>query len=275
MNPLMQYQVHDKVFVNLPSKGYYYTSDVIQSSANIGVRPMSAKEEMVSTNPDALMSGKSVDIILESCCSSVLNSEELLLVDTEVLMLAVKLATGEETYKIKTVCPKCSTEGEIERDMQEMIDNLTFLEKEYTFKLPNNLVLFLKPKTNKLYNDIQNQSFKMQKMIQALQNVEMDDDTRKEQLKGVLNDLVQLNLDTLCACIEYIDTPDGKVQNKEYISEFIETLDTKTIKKINTVLNDIDDLGVKRTVHVQCNNPDCLHEFDFTHLRFNPSDFFG
>ena len=112
-------------------------------------------------------------------------------------------------------------------------------------------------------------------MIQALQNVETDDDTRKEQLKGVLNDLVQLNLDTLCACIEYIDTPDGKVQNKEYISEFIETLDTKTIKKINTVLNDIDDLGVKRTVHVQCNNPDCLHEFDFTHLRFNPSDFFG
>jgi len=274
MNPLMQYQIHDKVFVDLPSKGYYYTSDVVQCSSKIGIRPMSAKEELVSTNPDALMSGKGIDTILEACCSYIKDASELLLVDTEVLMLGIKLATNEETYKVPTKCPHCGTEGEIERDIAEMIDNLTFLEKEYTHELENGLTIYLKPKTNKVYNEIQNKSFKLQKTIQALQNSELSEDEKKHELQTILDSMVQLNLDTLCRCIDYIDTPSEKVQDPEFIAEYVETLDTKTVKAINTKLSDIDNLGVQRKIKVQCNNPECGKEFEFEHMRFNPSDFF-
>ena len=275
MNPLMQYQIHDKVFVDLPSKGYFYTADIVQSSSKIGIRPMSAKEELVATNPDALMSGKGIDTIIESCCSYIKDASELLLVDTEILMLAIKLATGEESYKVHTKCPKCGTEGEIERDIAEMIDTVTFLEKEYSHKLENGLIVYLKPKTNKIYNDIQCHSFKLQKTIQALQNMDAPEEEKKEELQKVLNSLVQLNLDTLAACIEYIETPTGNVQDKSFITEYIETLDSKTVKAINTILNEIDDLGINRHIKVQCNNPECLEEFEFNHMRFNPSDFFG
>ena len=77
-NPLLAYRPHPRVYVKLPTCGAYYSDDVLDTKDHeIGVCAMSAKDEMLLNNPEALMNGRALSQVIENCVPSVKNAIEL------------------------------------------------------------------------------------------------------------------------------------------------------------------------------------------------------
>ena len=75
-NPLSGHFRQPAVFLKLPSEGRYWQSGSINMPANgeIGVMPMTAKDEIMLRTPDALMNGQGVVSVIESCVPAIQNA---------------------------------------------------------------------------------------------------------------------------------------------------------------------------------------------------------
>lgn len=274
MNPLMAYSTPDKVFVKLPSDLNFYDNTVTTNKDNLfGVKPRNARGDMLLANPDALMNGKAIQLLIEMCVSSITDASKLSISDVEVLLLAITLASGTETYTFKSSCPECKKEGEFTRDIDSLISTVDFLKEEYKVDLGNGVVLNLKPLEWSRYNEIQEISFKQQKMVQMAASEHMSLEDKRKIFNDIFLDIIELNTELMCSCIKEAITPQTVVQDYKDIKEYICTLDKETIKKISTEIEMINDTGINRNMFAAC--PHCNHEWEITGLKFDPSYFFG
>lgn len=274
-NILMQYQAHESVFVDLPSNGLFYADGIIDNpSEAIGVKKMSAKDEMIMNNPDALMNGRAVSSVISNCVPSVHKPQELCVADMEALLLGIKQASGQKTYEINTECPSCKATGVFERDIEAILYNVKQHTEAKSIPLDNGLVAYLRPNSWKSHSTIQQLAFKQQRLAVVAKSEEIADADKLRIFKELFDDMIELNFAIVCDCIHYIETPEEqRVYDANNIREFIETVDKVTLKKFSDEVQEINEIGVERTMDVQCSK--CDHQWTLNNLRFDPSYFFG
>ncbi len=273
-NPLMAYKPHEKVFVKLPTEGKFYEEGVLlqDGTEEFGVKPMSAIDEMLFNNPDALMNGRAVSQVIENCVPKIANANELAISDIEALLLGIKLASNEETYDVNTKCPSCDKEGSFERDIDELLMSIDFMQDEYSHKLNDDITIVLRPNSWKSHSKLQQMAFKQQRLVQVAQNPNLSDTEKGSIFNEMFSQMVSLNIDLVSDSVHYVLAPEGKVTHEEYIREFLETLGKDDLEAMSSIIEGINDTGVSHTMPVGC--PHCGHEWDLEGLRFDPSYFF-
>lgn len=273
-NPLMAFTPHERVYVQLPTEGKFYDDSVIDLSegTEVGVKPMSAKDEMMFNNPDALMNGRAVSAVLRNCVPAVKNPAALAVSDIEALLLGIKLASNETSYDINTKCPECSKEGSFSRDIDHLLQTITKHADEYTYDLKNGLVVYLQPNTWTSHSKLQQVAFRQQRLVQVAQNPDLSDTDKQDIFNTVFSEMIELNMDMVCDCIAYIDAPDSKVKDKKFIREYVETLSKQQVKELSDIVEVINGVGVSHEMEVACS--ECEHEWTIEGLRFDPSYFF-
>lgn len=72
-NPLVNHFRSPKLYVKLPSGTSLYSEDVIEipESGEVPIFPMTAKDEIMMKNPDALLNGEATTQLLMSCCPNI------------------------------------------------------------------------------------------------------------------------------------------------------------------------------------------------------------
>lgn len=275
-NPLLAYRPHPRVYVKLPTCGAYYSDDVLDTRDHeIGVCAMSAKDEMLLNNPEALMNGRALSQVIENCVPSVKNAIELTASDVEVLMLAIRQASGHKSYEVGGVCPGCGQKGVFERDIDTVINMCTYHTEELVEVLDTGLTVHLRPNSWKSHSTIQQMAFQRQRMMQMIADPDLDPEYKKSILQEIFDGMVELNMMLLADCISYIESPEGNVDSKEFIREYIELLDKDTLNKMSEKIEKLNNIGAPHTMDVLCSNPECQHEWEITGLRYDPSDFFA
>ena len=80
-NPLSGYFRAPKLYTKLPSGGRFYTDDIVDlgDSHEVAVYALTAKDESILKNPDALLNGEAVTQIIMSCVPSVKKPRKMLL----------------------------------------------------------------------------------------------------------------------------------------------------------------------------------------------------
>jgi len=146
-NPLKQYFRTFKLFLELPSGTSYYGPDVIQftEKGEVGVMPMTGRDELSLKNPDALLNGEALIEVLLSCVPSLKQPKALLTNDIDALITAIRYATYNDTLETTLKCPKCQTENTYKLDLQFALDNMTKLETDYVINLDSGLSVFVNP----------------------------------------------------------------------------------------------------------------------------------
>lgn len=273
-NPLMAYKPHARVFVNLPTEGKFYEQGVvdINESGQVGIIPMSSKDEMMFNNPDALMNGRAVCAVIENCVPEVKKAMHLAVADIEVLLLGIKLASQEETYDINTKCPSCDKEGSFSRDIDYLLQTISYHEDKYTFELDNGLVIYLQPNTWMSHSRLQQVAFRQQRLVAVASDQSMSDQEKQSIFNEVFSEMIELNMDLVCDCISYIETPEGNVDTVAFIREYVETLSKKQVTELSNKVEQINSIGVSHDMDVACSH--CSHEWTISGLRFDPSYFF-
>lgn len=276
-NPLMAYAIPDQVYTHLVA-GRYYPVGVLSPDVDlneIGIKPMSARDEYMFNNPSALMNGKAVESVIRNCVPDILQPQKLCVNDVEILLLGIYKASGHNTYSVSATCPKCEKVGEFERNIDATLNTASIITTDHKYLLPSGVEIHLRPSSWANNTRTQRIAFEQQKLarLAASDDNSIDDDKKMSMFAGMYDSMVQLNFDIILDSINHITTPDGtKVHSKEHVKEFVESLNKEQVQKIKELVADLNDIGVTKEMEVACSF--CGHEWNEKGMRFDPSYFF-
>lgn len=271
-NPLLDYSRREIVFLNLPSAG--------EDGKSIGVKPMTAKDELLFKTPDALLNGESITKVLISCCMGITDPYKMPINDVDALLLAVRLASYGEEMDVTLICSECETENLFEAPIRQCLDNMEFLDSVNNVTVSETSGGFkvsIRPYTFKQSVD---ESLKQFNESKALSYLISDDEEMSLKDQKNYNDAItriaNFNISLLAeSIIEMHDTDGNKIDvTKENIETWVEDLPLKDANLIIDEIKRINSIGIKKDIHAICQNSECGHEWD-AELSFDPSYFFG
>ena len=275
-NPLSSFYRAPKSYTGLPSQGKYYTDDVVEMPDNgeLPIYPMTAKDEMIMKNPDALLNGEAVAQVIASCIPNIKQPRQMISNDVDALLIAVQGATYGDQITVTGACPKCGHENEATASVESALDEMTTLKDVYKVKTHNGLTLTLRPFTYDSTVKAGIANFKSTRSLQSLANVEDE----MEQLRTFNENFLQiaaLNFEVIVDSVAKVSGTDDEgeefvVTDPASIREFLENADATIGKQVESEIANIAKIGVNKQVKMQCEDCENVFEKD---IGFDPVNF--
>lgn len=275
-NPLAQYFRSPGVHVTLPSQGQFYNEGDVEYAMNgeIAVFPMTATDEIILKNPDALLNGYALEKLFASCVPSIKNPRNIPTPDMDVLLLAIKLASYGDDLGVDVTCPKCEHETHFEMSIRTLLETAKPIEGTTEMRVNDNILLYLRPYDFQSKTTVDLAAFEETKIYQFLLDAELSDDERSKQFAKSYEKIAELNLDLLARCITKIVVPDAEVTEANFIMQYIRNSDKNVVSKIQEAVKQLGEGGIERKVEAVCSNKECEHVWE-TDLIFDPTHFFA
>lgn len=272
-NPLAKYYRAPGINVRLPSGGRFQPEGNVTFAPNgdLPVLPMRGADEILMKSPDALVSGHAIESCIRSCVPGVSNVQELPACDVDAILLAIRASTYGDKMDIDCTCPSCKTEQTMQMSIGALLDTAKPLAEEYHVRLTPELILYLRPFTMKLSTEISTLAFQEARKMQFLEQSEMTDEQKQKEINISLDRVNRMNVEAVANSIMVVATPEGMVTDQNHIRDFVNNISSEWIKKIEAVLQEINNSGVQKSHKVACHK--CNHEFE-TSIEFDPSNFF-
>lgn len=274
-NPLKKYYRTKEVYVKLPTNYKFFSTKPATSEENeIGIMPMSTRDEMLIKIPDSLYNGEALYEIIESIAPDIKNPYELCIPDLDVILLATRIASYGKNMDIEAVCPHCKKYSTYSIDIPMVLSKLKMLPEDYTIEVKGLSITF-KPNSVSTINAKRIAQLETQKIANELRGVDDSELPKiKEKLKKSLEVSTAARYAIIADAIEKIELPDGSIVNElEHILDWLSNSDSATISILEKNKNIMNDNGIQKTFDVTCSNEDCNKSFTAP-LEFNPAFFF-
>lgn len=273
-NPLASHFRQPAIYLKLPSGGKYWVPGSLNLPANgeIGIMPMTTKDEILLRTPDALMNGDGVVKVIESCCPNINNAWGMPTIDADSILIAIRIATYGNEMDIDSTCPKCQHENRHQIPLGDVL--MRVRSPDYTPVLNlDGLQIRFKP-INYMQSTKNNIiDFENQKLAEVILNQELDDETKKAQFDIHVQRIVDASTNILVTSTASIVTESGEmVTEPDYIREFYNNTTNKNIKAVQDKLKEINDVANLPPAKVQCDG--CEEQYNVG-VTFDYANFFG
>jgi hypothetical protein len=270
---LQDFYRHKEIYIKLPTEGKWYTSQTNLNDQNeIGIKPMSFKDEMLLNIPDSVYNGESLFEILKSILPDMENPYEILMPDVDVVLLASRINSNEGEMSVDATCTHCKTQEQYNIKIINILNQIKTINR-IEIELDNGLIISFKP--NSLRSVTTNQ-IKITEMSSILSTFNKDDDKEKQHklFSESLEKTAAANLVLIADTIEYVLLPSGdKITDLQAILDWISNSDSNTVKKLQNMSNQINQNGLNKNFKFECSNEQCGKEFT-SPVEFNPTFFF-
>lgn len=271
INPLQKYYRQPKIFVSLPSRGLYYPLGALQGdSSNVPIFGMNGMDEILYKTPDALFSGEATIKVIESCCPYIKDAGSIPTLDVDTLIIAIRVATFGEKITYSHTCKNCSTENDFEIDLRTILEYFSNLKFENIVEV-GNLKVTLRPLTYKELTKINIENFKLQKMMLQLDLIE-DEEQKQARVDEIYRKLADLQTELFITSIESVQIPEGVVNEKEYITDWVKNSERDLYAKIKEKLELNKAAWEVPKQKIQCTNCGTPDELE---INLDQSSFFG
>lgn len=276
-NPLAKYFRQPQIYLKLPSGGKFYPAGTLDLpvTGDIPVYAMTAKDELSTKTPDALMSGQTTVDLISSCCPNIKNPWVVPSVDLDAILIAIRIASFGQNMDITSVCPHCNSKCEHAANLTGLLDTIKAPDYSQSLKV-NDLEIFLKPMTFKDINKSSQKTFEEQRLIQTVTNSDMSEEEKIAKFNEMFSKLLDLTVLTVSGSVGAIKIDDGKttVTNQELIDEFFAKCDRPIWNAVKEKLESISAESSVTKLDVNCTNADCRKPYTAP-IVFENSSFFG
>ena len=273
-NPLKQYFRQVKLWMRLPSGTSYYQPGTIQftDKGEVGILPMTGKDELALKNPDALLNGEALIEVLSSCVPAVKNARQLLSNDIDALITAIRFATFNDSLETTIHCPDCGHENTFKLDLEYALDNMDYLEPDYVINLDSGISVYVKPYSFPDLLKGLHAQFESSKLQRTISNETLSDEERTAMFGKSFKELSTITYELMLnSVLKVVDDSNGiNVTNKTHIKEFLFNIDKGSVDKISDLIKEINHIGIKRSFTAKCEK--CSHEWE-SEIDFNPVNF--
>ena len=278
-NPLNKYFRQASIYVKLPS-GTDYPQDVVAKSetGEIGIMPMTAKDEIRFKTPDALMNGQGVVDAIQSCVPDIKDAWQVKSYDLDTILVAMRIATYGETMEINFNVPGTNENVSHTVNLPSILDQLNTTKVDSEIELKDGLKITVRPLTYKDMTSTSLQTFQQQKMYSAVQDSQLSDEDKATRFNEAFKKLTELNASILLKNIEHVTMTDGtKISDAMHIKEFIENANATLIKEIEGKLMDLRSQGAVKPLKLKATEEQIKKGAPATYevpVTFDTSNFF-
>jgi len=278
-NPLNKYFRQASIYVKLPS-GTDYPQDVVTKSetGEIGIMPMTAKDEIRFKTPDALMNGQGVVDVMQSCVPDINDAWQIKSYDLDTILVAIRIATYGETMEINFNVPGTNENVSHTVNLPSILDQLNTTKVDSEIELKDGLKITVRPLTYKDMTSTSLQTFQQQKMYSAVQDSQLSDEDKATRFNEAFKKLTELNASILLKNIEHVTMTDGtKISDAMHIKEFIENANATLIKEIEGKLMDLRSQGAVKPLKLKATEEQIKKGAPATYevpVTFDTSNFF-
>ena len=241
-NPLSKYFRQPAVYIKLPSQGRYYDKQTFTptETGEIPILPMTAKDELAFQTPDGMMNGQSTVDVVKSCVPNMLDPWQMVNYDTDVILLAIRIATYGETMDIKYVTPVTNEEQSATVNPPQMLEQIAQFKIEDYATTSKGFKVKISPLTYKTLTKVQVAQFEQQKILGTINDSALTEQQKQTAFSKSWHNINDVNFSLLVDSIGEITSPDGDVVNdRKQILDFVAKADTKTIKEIEKKLQEL------------------------------------
>lgn len=272
-NPLAKHFRQPSIYIKLPSQGNFWADGTLELpvTGEIPVLPMSTKDEITLRTPDALINGQGVVDAVQSCCPNIKDAWATPSIDIDSVLIGMRIASYGAGMDIESVCPHCSAENDFTVDLTKVLASVEV--PDYSKKLAvDGLQIKLKPAPYFALNRANQIAFEEQQLLRSMSTIENNLEIVQE-FNNRLARLIDLNVQTLTASTEHIETEDSSVvNNPEHIDEFYKNCDTKIIREVQSRVGELNNQAAIKPINVTCNS--CNTPYDLG-LTFDYASFFA
>jgi hypothetical protein len=275
VNPLKQYFRKPGIWIRLPSQGNFYNDKPtdLNEMGEIPIYPLTAKDELMLKNADALLNGSAITQMINSCAPSITDPMVMPAIDLDAVLVAIKRCTYGESQDVTCSCPKCETSNEVSINLNQIISSIKSVEKLEPVELDNGIKVFIKPVTVHNLLNLNWVQFEQIRNIQLAEQNNVDETTKVNLMQKSYQVLTEKNIDIVSSCIDTVLLPDGiAVTDNENIKDWINDLSKPDFTKIEESIMVTSSMGIDKEFNVTCKN--CNTDFKSS-LDLNPTTFFA
>lgn len=234
INPLSKYFRQPKIYLKLPSRGRFYPPGSLEmpESGELPVYAMTAKDELLIKTPDALLNGEATVEVIKSCIPAIKNPWAMPSIDSDAILIAIRLATYGETLDITSIVPNIGEEKTFQVDLRVLLDQLLQFNFDPYIQINDELTIELKPTNYKEFTENALKTFEEQRIFRIVNDESIADDKKLQAFANSFKKLTDLTIDLVINSIDCIDTQEGKVTDKKLIREFFNNSDRELFNKI-------------------------------------------
>jgi hypothetical protein len=272
-NPLAGFYRQPKIYVSLPSKGQFYPAGSLDVSADgqYPVYAMTAKDELMFKTPDALLSGQSTVELIKSCIPSILDPWVMPNIDLDFALIAIRIATYGDKMEIGCNCPHCNAENSYDIDLTAWFG--VFNNFVYSSHINiDPLTVHIRPYTYREVTKTAIKSMEQQRIFQVINDENLSDEDKLEKFGKSFIKLTELTVDIIADCITQIDAPDGSVDDKAMIKDFISNCSKDVFDQIQKHVVSMKDQIEFKAQDVTCG--ECNKEFSLP-VTMDQANFFA
>ena len=281
-NPLSSHFRAPKLFAPIPSAGKFYDTSVLEmpETLELPIFAMTAKDEMIMKNPDALLNGEAVAQVVHSCVPNVKNARAMLSSDIDVLLVAIQGATYGDEVEVTAECPNCNEDQTGVASVEEAISSMGTLEEEYVVE-HDGLKIQIRPFTYASTIQAGITNFQSTRSLQALADVP-DEMERLSLFNNNFKQIAALNFSLIVDIVSSVSFTDEEneeqiVTDRNHITEFLDNADSKIGKSIEDKIAELNSIGINHEMKMQCEK--CQEDdgeplvFE-SRVNFDPVNFF-
>ena len=281
-NPLSSHFRAPKLFAPIPSAGKFYNDSVLDmpETLELPIFAMTAKDEMIMKNPDALLNGEAVAQVIMSCIPNVKNARAMLSSDIDTLLVAIQGATYGDNVEVTAECPECKEEQKGFASVETAIASMGTLEESYSIQ-HDGLHLEVRPFTYESTIKAGVTNFQSTRSLQALADV-TDEMERLRLFNDNFKQIAALNFDLIVDSIANIsftneDSEQEVVTDRGHITEFLNNAESSIGTKIEAKIAELNGVGINHNMTMQCEK--CIDAagepltFE-SQVNFDPVNFF-
>ena len=272
-NPLRQFFRQPVIYLRLPSQGKFWPDDalVMPENGELPVLPMTAIDEITYRTPDALFNGQAVVGVIQSCIPNIINAWAAPSVDIDAILTAIRIASYGHGMDITTVCPSCKHEQELILDLRVINDNIIPGNYDRSLNV-GNLEFYFKPISYRDVNQNNQIQFEQQQALRALDNDQVEELDKLEQLNVSMRVINQLTLKTVAQSIGAIKTPDALVTETEHIFEFLNNCESRLFAQLRDHVIALKQASEIKPIDLVCKECSNKYSQPFT---LDMTSFFG
>tara|TARA_B100000424_G_scaffold241242_1_gene209242 strand:+ start:646 stop:1500 length:855 start_codon:yes stop_codon:yes gene_type:complete len=278
-NPLNKYFRQASIYISLPS-GTNYPPHVITPSqtGELGVMPMTAKDEIRFKTPDALMNGQGVVDVIQSCVPDIKDAWQIKSYDLDTILVAIRIATYGETMDINFQVPVTNEDVSHTVNLPAVLDELRSTKVDSHIILDDGLKITVRPLTYKDMTSTSLQTFQQQKMYTAIQDSQLADEEKAKRFNQAFKTLTDLNASILLKNINSITMTDGtEITDPTHIKEFVDNANATLIKEIEGKLTTLRGQGAVKPLKMKATEEQIKKGVPATYevpVTFDTSNFF-
>jgi hypothetical protein len=199
-------------------------------------------------------------------------------IDSDAVLIAIRLATYGEKLDINTKVPNTGEERSFQVDLRMLLDQLNEFNFNPYVQIDDYMSFELRPLTYKEFTENIIKSYEEQRIFRLVNDDSIPDDKKLAAFSNSFRKLTELTVDLVVNSVACIDTSEGKVTDKVHIRDFFNNADSSTFDKILKHLEKMKDdsrikpFKVKSTLEdIEAGAPE---EYEIP-ITFDQSNFFG